>query len=115
MTDRAVPADTTLAHAGSRRQPGEPMVQPPVLATILAPAGQPREADYGRGGNPTWAALEQALGAIESAEDDLAAIESGLGAGRAVLWAESPTNPLLRVGAVVWPGGVRSGGAAAQL
>ncbi|MGH3304730.1 MAG: trans-sulfuration enzyme family protein [Streptosporangiaceae bacterium] len=151
MTDRAVSADAMLAHAGSKRQPGEPVVQPPVLATILASQGSPGDADYGRGGNPTWAALEDALGAIESAravvfasgqaasmalmlalardrdrillprdgyynaralaeqlqphgavpvfvdQDDVAVIEHELGAGRAVLWAESPTNPLLRV------------------
>jgi cystathionine beta-lyase/cystathionine gamma-synthase len=126
-------------------------VQPPLLATILASQGEPGAADYGRGGNPTWAALEDALGAIEDAQavvfasgqaasmalmlalardrdrillpqdgyynaralaeqlqprgavpvyvdqDNLAMIEHELAAGRAVLWAESPTNPLLRV------------------
>ena len=151
MTDPAVSADAMLAHAGSGRRPGEPVVQPPLLATILASQGEPGDADYGRGGNPTWAALEDALGAIENAQavvfasgqaasmalmlaltrerdrillpsdgyynaralaerlqphgavpvpvdqDDLARIERELGAGRAVLWAESPTNPLLRV------------------
>jgi cystathionine beta-lyase/cystathionine gamma-synthase len=151
VTDRAVSADAVLAHAGTRRQPGRAVVQPPVLATITASMGLPGDADYGRGGNPTWEALEEALGAIESAQavvfssgmaasmalmlaltpgrasivlprdgyynaralaerlrphgavpvladqDDLAAIESELRARRAVLWAESPTNPLLRV------------------
>lgn len=151
MTDPAVSADAMLAHAGSRRGTGEPVVQPPLLATILASQGEPGDADYGRGGNPTWAALEEALGAIEKAQavvfasgqagsmalmlaltrdrdrillpsdgyynaralaerlqphgavpvhvnqDDLTLIERELGAGRAVLWAESPTNPLLRV------------------
>jgi cystathionine gamma-lyase len=151
MTDPAVSADAMLVHAGMRRDLGEPAVQPPVLSTILASAGEPRAWDYGRGGNPTWAELEQALGAIEGAEavvfssgqaasmalmlalardrdtillahdgyynarvlaerlrphgaapvsvdlGDLAAIERELAASRAVLWAESPTNPLLRV------------------
>jgi cystathionine gamma-synthase len=153
MTDPAVSADATLVHAGTRRQPGEPVVQPPVLASILASVGEPAAGDYGRGGNATWTALERALGAIEDAEavlfssgqaasmalmlalargrdaillprdgyynaralaerlrphgatpvlvdlQDLAAIERELtaSAGRAVLWAESPTNPLLRV------------------
>lgn len=151
MTDRAVSADASLAHAGSARLPGGPVVQPPVLSTILASLGQPGEADYGRGDNPTWAALEAALGVIENAQavvfgsgqaasmalmlalargrdtilvprdgyynaralaerlrphgaapvlidqDDLPMIERELEAGRAVLWAESPTNPLLRV------------------
>jgi cystathionine gamma-lyase len=140
-----------LVHAGGRQELGEPAVAPPVLATILASAGEPRAGDYGRGGNPTWEALEQALGAVEAADavvfssgqaasmalllaltrdrdhvvlpcdgyynarvlaerlrphgaapvlvdlGDLSAVERELGTGRAVLWAESPTNPLLRV------------------
>jgi cystathionine gamma-synthase len=153
MTNPAVSADARLVHAGTRRQPGEPVVQPPVLSTILVSAGQPSADDYGRGGNATWAALEQALGEIEDADavvfssgqaasmalmlalaggrdtivlprdgyynarvladrlrphgavpvlvdlQDLAAVESALAgsAGGAVLWAETPTNPLLRV------------------
>jgi cystathionine beta-lyase/cystathionine gamma-synthase len=144
-------ADAILAHAGGWHGLGEPAVAPPVLSTILTSAGEPSARDYGRGGNPTWTALEQALGGIESAEAvvfssgqaasmalmlalardrdsilvptdgyynarvlaerlrphgavpvfvdlaDLAAVEHELGAGRALLWAESPTNPLLRV------------------
>jgi cystathionine beta-lyase/cystathionine gamma-synthase len=153
MTDPAVSADARLVHAGVQRQPGEPVVQPPVLTSILVSAGQPAAGDYGRGGNQTWTALEQALGAIEDAEavvfasgqaatmalmlalardrdtivlphdgyynaralasrlrphgaepvladlQDLGAIEHALGgsARGAVLWAETPTNPLLRV------------------
>ncbi len=151
MTDPAVSADAALVHAGGRRDLGEPAVQPPVLAAILASAGEPHAVDYGRGGNPTWAALEHALGGIESADavvfssgqaasmalmlalardrdtillprdgyynarvlaerlrphgatpvlvdlTDLPAVGRELVARRAVLWAESPTNPLLRV------------------
>ena len=151
MTHPAVSADAMLVHAGGRRDLGTPAVQAPVLATILASAGEPTAGDYGRGGNPTWTALEHALGAIESAVAvvfssgqaasmalmlalarnrdtilvprdgyynartlaerlrphgavpvlvdlaDLAAVERELAANRAVLWAESPTNPLLRV------------------
>lgn len=153
MTDEAMSADARLVHAGTQRQGGQPVVQPPVLASIRVSPGEPAAADYGRGGNPTWTALEQALGAAEDAEavvfgsgqaasmalmlalapgrdaivlpvdgyynarvladrlrphgavpvladlQDLAAIERELIApGRsAVLWAETPTNPLLRV------------------
>jgi cystathionine gamma-lyase len=151
VTYPAVSADAMLVHAGGRRDLGTPAVQAPVLATILASAGEPTAGDYGRGGNPTWTALEHALGAIESAVAvvfssgqaasmalmlalarnrdtilvprdgyynartlaerlrphgavpvlvdlaDLAAVERELAANRAVLWAESPTNPLLRV------------------
>jgi cystathionine gamma-lyase len=140
-----------LVHAGGRQKLGEPAVAPPVLATMLASAGEPQAGDYGRGSNPTWEALEQALGGIEAAQavvfssgqaasmalmlaltldrdrivlpadgyynaralaerlrphgaapvlvdlGDLAAVERELGTGRTVLWAESPTNPLLRV------------------
>jgi len=146
-----VSADAALAHAGRRRSSGEAVVLPPVLATILASAGEPGAADYGRAGNPTWAALEDALGTVEGAtavvfssgqaasmalmlaltagrdklllprdgyyntrvlaerlrphgaapvpvdQSDLPAIERELASGRAVLWAESPTNPMLRV------------------
>ena len=151
MTDPAVSTDAMLAHAGSQRRPGEPVVQPPVLAAIFAAPGPPGQAEYGRAGNPTWAALEDALGGIENAQavvfgsgqaasmalmlalardrdrillprdgyfnarvlaerlrpygavpvfvdqDDVALIADELGAGRGVLWAESPTNPMLRV------------------
>jgi len=151
VTYPAASADAMLVHAGGRRDLGTPAVQAPVLATILASAGEPTAGDYGRGGNPTWTALEHALGAIESAVAvvfssgqaasmalmlalarnrdtilvprdgyynartlaerlrphgavpvlvdlaDLAAVERELAANRAVLWAESPTNPLLRV------------------
>jgi cystathionine beta-lyase/cystathionine gamma-synthase len=147
----SVSPEARLVHAGRRRSPGEPVVQPPVLTTILASVGEPGAADYGRAGNPTWAALEDALGAVEDAtavvfssgqaasmalmlalttgrdklllpndgyynartladrlrphgaapvfvdQSDLSGIERELGSGRAVLWAESPTNPLLRV------------------
>src|SRR5215469_15709885 len=140
-----------LAHAGGGPDRGEPAVLPPVLSTILSSAGVPRPEDYGRGGNPTWAVLEQALGGIEAAQAvvfssgqaasmalmlvltrdrdrivlprdgyylarvlaerlrphgaapvavdlrDLRAVERELDGGAAVLWAESPTNPLLRV------------------
>jgi cystathionine beta-lyase/cystathionine gamma-synthase len=151
VTGPAVSADAMLAHAGSGRRPGEALVPPPVLSSILASQGDPGPADYGRSGNATWTALEEALGAVERAQaivfasgqaasmalmlalargrdrillpqdgyynaralaerlqphgavpvfvdqDDVATVERELGAGRAVLWAESPTNPLLRV------------------
>ncbi|HEY2506589.1 MAG TPA: PLP-dependent transferase [Streptosporangiaceae bacterium] len=151
MTASFASADSALVHAGADFRVGEPVPPQPVLSTILASFGEPRVADYGRGGNQTWAALERALGAVEDAEaivfssgqaasmalmlalasgrdkillpadgyynarvlagrlrphgatpvevdlQDLAAVERELGSGHAVLWAESPTNPLLRV------------------
>jgi len=149
--DGRVSAEARLVHAGRRRSPGEAVVQPPALTTILASVGEPGAEDYGRAGNPTWAALEDALGAVEDAtavvfssgqaasmalmlalttgrdklllpsdgyynartlaerlrphgaapvfvdQSDLPGIERELASGSAVLWAESPTNPLLRV------------------
>ena len=151
MTDVPASADSALIHAGSVREAGQPITIPPVLASVLVSLGDPQPDDYGRGGNPTWTALEQALGSIEDADavlfssgqaasmalmlalaagrekillphdgyynarvladrlrphgaapvpvdlQDLAAIEAELGTGSSVLWAESPTNPLLRV------------------
>jgi cystathionine beta-lyase/cystathionine gamma-synthase len=151
VTDHDASAEARLVHAGGRPDAGGPVVPPPALTTIVASAGEPGAADYGRSGNETWAALEAALGAIEDAtavvfasgqaasmalmlalapgrdrlllprdgyynarvlaerlrphgavpvfvdQDDLAGIERELAPGRAILWAESPTNPLLRV------------------
>ena len=153
MTDPAVSADARLAHAGIARTPGEAVVQPPALTSILTSLGEPGPGDYGRGGNATWTALEEALGAIEDADavvfssgqaasmalmlalardrdaillprdgyynarvladrlrphgaapaevdlQDHGEVERELAAAPrgAVLWAETPTNPLLRV------------------
>jgi cystathionine beta-lyase/cystathionine gamma-synthase len=147
----SVSAEARLVHAGGRPDIGEGAVAGPALTTILASVGEPGPADYGRSGNRTWVALEDALGAIEDAtavvfssgqaasmalmlaltigrdrlllpndgyynartlaerlrphgaepvlvdQSDLGEIERQLSSGRVVLWAESPTNPLLRV------------------
>jgi len=146
-----VSAEARLVHAGARPDMGDGLVQGPALTTILASVGEPGAADYGRAGNRTWAALEEALGAVEDAtavvfasgqaasmalmlalapgrdrllipadgyynarvlaerlrphgaapvfvdQADLPALARELAAGPAILWAESPTNPLLRV------------------
>lgn len=143
---------TRLVHAGAERTVGTPSSPPIVVASFLTsgdPVGLPYA--YGRDGNPTWEALEAALGALEEAEavafasgqaashalmlalteerprlvlpidgyynarkladmlrrsgidpaptdlGDLDAVRLALGAGPSVLWAETPTNPLLRV------------------
>jgi cystathionine beta-lyase/cystathionine gamma-synthase len=152
MPDQPMSADSALIHATVRRELGEPVVPPPMLTSVFASYGEPGASHaYGRNGNPTWFALEGALGAIEDAEavvfgsgqaasmalmlalargrdrivlgrdgyynarqlahrlrphgaepvyvdlQDLGAVERVLGGARAVLWAESPSNPLLRV------------------
>ncbi len=143
-----------LIHAGTDRSPGAPLSPPLVPVSAYVSAGEPNaERAYGRYGNATWEALEQALGAIEDAQAvvfasgqaasmaamlaltgdgdgrrlllpddgyyntrdlaaglrpngvepahvdllDLAAVERELAAQPAVLWVETPTNPLLRV------------------
>jgi cystathionine beta-lyase/cystathionine gamma-synthase/pimeloyl-ACP methyl ester carboxylesterase len=143
---------SALIHAGAQRDRGEPVVSPPVLASIFASDGEPGGAlAYGRNGNPTWQSLERALGALEDGDavafssgqaaamalmlalargreqilvprdgyynvrelarrlrphgseavgvdlQDLAGVERELRRGPSVLWAESPTNPLLEV------------------
>jgi cystathionine beta-lyase/cystathionine gamma-synthase len=146
-------AESALVHAGTPRAAGEPAVPPLVPASIFVSQGDPAAGQeaYGRHGNPTWEALEQALGAIEQAEAvvfasglaasmalmlvltedrervllpndgyhgtrglamrlrvrgvepvfsdqlDLAAVQAQLNGPPAVLWSETPTNPLLRV------------------
>ncbi len=151
MPDQPLSGESALIHAAVQRELGEPVVPPPMLASVFASLGEPSAQAYGRNGNPTWLALERALGAIEDAEgvvfasgqaasmalmlalahgrdrivlgrdgyynarqladrlrphgtepvhvdlQDLGAVERALGSGGGVLWAESPTNPLLRV------------------
>jgi cystathionine beta-lyase/cystathionine gamma-synthase len=145
-------AEARLIHAGTRRDLGAPGTPPLVLASIYASWGEPDPARaYGRTGNPSWEALEEALGVVEDAgavvfssgqaaamalllalaegrqkvllphdgyynirvladqlrphgaepvfvdQLDLGQVERELNAGPALLWAETPTNPLLRV------------------
>jgi cystathionine gamma-lyase len=152
MSDDPMSAESALIHAAVQRGLGEPLVPPPMLTSVFASYGEPDASPaYGRNGNPTWLALERALGAIEDAEavvfgsgqaasmalmlalargrdrivlgqdgyynarqladrlrphgaepvhadlQDLGAVERALGGAGSVLWAESPTNPLLRV------------------
>ena len=60
--------ESDLIHAGSNREAGAPAVPPIVAASIYGSAGDPDPARaYGRNGNPTWEALEDALGSIEDA------------------------------------------------
>jgi cystathionine beta-lyase/cystathionine gamma-synthase len=149
---RPVSAEAALLHAGTSRERGDPVVPPPVLASIFGSTEDPAAtAAYGRLENPTWDSLERALGALERADavvfgsgqaaamalmlalardrerilvprdgyynvrelarrlqpygaevvlvdlQDLAGIGQELRQWPSVLWAESPTNPLLRV------------------
>jgi cystathionine beta-lyase/cystathionine gamma-synthase len=152
MSEHAPSAESRVIHAGTERLPGYPAAPPLVPASVYTSWGDPVAARaYGRNGNLSWEALEQALGVMEDAEAavfasgqaasmalmlalakgrqrilltrdgyyntrtladrlrphgaepvpvdllDLAQVERELGNGPAVLWAETPTNPLLRV------------------
>jgi len=162
-------AESQLVHAGTERTAGAPLA-PPLLATsTYVSTGEPDPArGYGREANPGWAAVEEALAAIEGpgtsavtfasgqaasmalmlalapgrraivfpsdgyyntralaarlrphgaepvAADllDLGEVSRALAAGPAVLWAETPTNPLLRVCDLARLGEIAAGGGA---
>lgn len=144
--------ESLLVHAGVRRVPGEPVPPPLVPASIYVSAGDPVPGrGYGRESNPSWEALEAALGSIEQGSavvfasgqaasmalmltlaagrkrvvlpcdgyygarvladllcsygvtpvpvdlGDLSAVATALAEAPSVLWAETPTNPLLKV------------------
>src|SRR5215469_9331198 len=60
--------ESRIIHAGTERAVGAPL-SPPLLATsTYVSEGEPDPArGYGRIANPGWAAVEEALGAIEDA------------------------------------------------
>ncbi|WCB95846.1 L-methionine gamma-lyase [Baekduia alba] len=85
---------TRAAHAGlpPARQ-GEPFLPGPTLQAANHWIGAAGPEGYGRTGNPTWAAYEAALGALEGAE--AVVLSSGMAAVAAVLL------PLLKPGDVL--------------
>ena len=132
---------TRAVHAGRAPQSqGEPLSPPVVLAAPYAWAGEAAPQGYGRYANPTWSALEAALGALEGGEalvfasgmaacdavlravggplilpadgyytlrnlapeatlvaSDTAAYVEAIREGVALVWVETPANPLLDV------------------
>ena len=159
--------ESRIVHAGTTREAGDPLA-PPLLATsTYVSQGEPDpERGYGRIANPGWAAVEEALGAIEDAgavtfasgqaammalmltlaegrqrivfpDDgyyntrvlaarlrphgaevvtvdllDLAAVEHAVSERPSVLWAETPTNPLIRVADLKALGAIAAGAGA---
>ncbi len=83
---------TRAAHAGSPREIGAPSATAIQLGSFNLSAGDPSGLPYayGRGGNPTWEALEAALGELESARATTFA--SGLAASFALLMALAKTH-----------------------
>jgi len=82
MADHHAFAPATIAvHAGRPdRAPGEPLSVPPVLTSTFAEGGR---IGYSREGNPTWTALQEAIGALEGGR--AVAFASGMGAVASVL------------------------------
>lgn len=61
-------AESRVIHAGTDRAPGSAVTPPLVPTSIFVSADEPGPPDaYGRSSNPTWAALEEALGTLEDA------------------------------------------------
>ncbi len=148
MTDRSLSAATVAVTAGRPARAAGAPLNPPLVLTSTYHA--PGEVGYGRYGNPTWSAFEEALGALEGGQalafasgtaavdavlrlvprgarvvasghlypgstklldefaaagdltlqwvdiTDAAAVAAAVD-GAAMLWLESPTNPLLEV------------------
>jgi cystathionine beta-lyase/cystathionine gamma-synthase len=89
MADDDLALESRLVHAGLDRTQSAPLAAPLVQASAYVSAGEPDPArSYGRTGNPTWEALESALGGIEDAE--CLAFASGQAATMAVLLALAP-------------------------
>ncbi|MGF7238289.1 MAG: trans-sulfuration enzyme family protein [Frankia sp.] len=72
--------ETRAVTAGRPRGPGDPLNTPPVHASTFRDGG---EFTYGRFGNPTWSAFEEALGELEHGR--ALAFGSGMAAVSAVL------------------------------
>jgi cystathionine gamma-synthase len=86
MTERSRPhkslrAESLLVAAGRpERAPGAPVNPPVTLSATYHAEGEP---EYGREGNPTWAALEQTLGELEGGR--CLVFASGMAAAAALL------------------------------
>jgi cystathionine gamma-synthase len=89
--------ETAAIHAGQDPESVYGSVNVPIYqtSTYAQPAvGEPRVWDYGRGGNPTREAFQQALAALESGERCFA-FASGLGAETTLLLTLRPGDHVL--------------------
>jgi cystathionine gamma-lyase len=86
MTDLADLVARMLHHGAEARRPGD-LVAPPIVpaATYHLPGDPAGRFQYGRWANPTWDAVEEALGVLEQAE--VLALPSGMAAVAAVYYA----------------------------
>ena len=80
--------ESGLVHAGTERGAGSPLA-PPLLATsTYVSQGEPDpERGYGRMSNPGWAAVEEALAAIEGPGAQAVSFASGQAASMALMLA----------------------------
>jgi len=76
--------ETLAVVAGRDHSPGAPLNVPPTFASVYRDGGA---TDYGRWGNPTWSAFEEAIGALEGGH--AVAFSSGV-AAIAALFAPLP-------------------------
>lgn len=83
---------TLCVHAGVEPEPVTGAIMTPIFqtSTYVQPApGQPKVYDYSRAGNPTRAALEASLAALESARHAIT-FSSGLAAEQAIMQTLAP-------------------------
>jgi len=80
--------EARVAHAGTERTTGAPLA-PPLLATsTYVSQGEPDPArGYGRSANPGWAAVEEAIAAIEGPDVAAVTFASGQAASMALMLA----------------------------
>lgn len=89
--------ETLAIHGGQRRDPNHGAVMEPIVlsSTFAQPApGEPLRFDYSRSGNPTRAALESALAALENGKRGFA-FSSGCGAALTLLSTLQPGDHVL--------------------
>jgi cystathionine beta-lyase/cystathionine gamma-synthase len=101
---------TTLLHGGLSADPTHgALVEPICQSTTFKQdaVGSDRGFTYSRSGNPTVAALERNLAAIEGVEAPAAAFATGMAAISAICLAELSAGDHVVVGSVVYGGTVR--------
>ena len=83
--------ESGLVHAGTERGAGAPLAPPLMPTSAYVSQGEPDpERGYGRMGNPGWAAVEEALAAIEGPGAQAVTFASGQAASMALMLALAP-------------------------
>src|SRR5438876_4573480 len=87
---RLDPSTVVVVSGRGSSGPGNPVNAPVVFSSIFRPGDE--QPEYGRVGNPTWTAFENALGELE--RGDALAFSSGMAAA-AALFDIFPTGTLV--------------------